>query len=420
MGRALLACLALVLLCSVVPSIASATTDQGLEWSVENGDRFYFDVDLVSTLQWGNRHEGIYFLVIGEPPTIPDGITNYTEIPTLSLESHYLNGTYDSFFGPIFDLAHRKALPVGNWSLMTSLYGDIDTWNTFDVNLTIDVDDWLHCGYTMNFTALVDPDGNGPFLADIWVSVKHLNSDGFIATFDYDVYNASSSQNDHVLHFTGVRDGIPPDVSRPQNFAFNEGTTGNRITWNATDQTPAGYEIRVDGVEIAKGLWNATAEDITFSVDGLGFGEHECTVYFYEASGLYATDTVYVTVRDATPPTIDHPADISYEAGHTGNTITWSPSDKNPSNYFIHHNGVEIITGQWNSTTESITINIDGLEPGPHNYTIIVVDKGENTVTDTVLVDVTPHFITQNMPLILLVSGAAAVIVVFIIAIRRR
>lgn len=85
-------------------------------------------------------------------------------------------------------------------------------------------------------------------------------------------------------------------------------------------------------------------------------------------------------------PTIDQPADITYEEGASGNIITWTPNDINPAAYVIYRNGTSIETGNWNGS--AISINVDGLEAGIYNFTLVVSDASGISNSDTVMVTV--------------------------------
>ena len=145
-----------------------------------------------------------------------------------------------------------------------------------------------------------------------------------------------------------------------------------------------------------------------------GFGElnttDNCTrasLYYYKSDGMVFNfsaevwdlpeETLVLNVTlsrigkkltDINNPTINSPDDIEYIEGETGNSITWSPSDRHPDSYEVFKNGTTIMDGKWNSTKETITVDIDGLSLGTYNYTIKVSDTGGNSVTDEVLVAV--------------------------------
>ncbi|MHA2032148.1 MAG: LVIVD repeat-containing protein, partial [Candidatus Kariarchaeaceae archaeon] len=90
---------------------------------------------------------------------------------------------------------------------------------------------------------------------------------------------------------------------------------------------------------------------------------------------------------DTIAPTIDHPADVTYEAGPSGHTLTWIPTDTHPDSFLVDCDGAAIVGGPWNG--DSITINIDNLVQGVYTYTVTVYDSTGNSASDSVNVTVT-------------------------------
>jgi hypothetical protein len=122
----------------------------------------------------------------------------------------------------------------------------------------------------------------------------------------------------------------------------------------------------------------------------------------------YETDILCETMRihdielswnagtDSIQPIIDEPQDIMYEVDTTGHTIKWSPSDANPDAYEILQNDSIVKSGKWNSSGESISISVDGLDPGLYNYSLTVWDITGNMNSDSVLVRVFPTVDTDH------------------------
>ena len=289
-----------------LPAVA-APTNQGLDWAVEQGDMFYYHAeifDLTSSNPYGvmNMAEDMFMNLTDPLPAIPDDMTSYTDIPMVWPEFYYINDTLDSFFGPILSIGSNGPVkPLGNWSLLGNLYEEVSNWAMSTVNLTVDVDDWLHWGFTMNATEDMTPLGYPTFTADLQISSTFLKTDGVLSTLSYAVYNASSPSHNTVFLITAERDGVLPVVTSPDDVSFENGTTGHTLNWSATDTSPAGYVIEVDGVEVARELWDGSSDNVTLILDDLGVGVHECEITFYEASGLYVTDSV--TVNITAPPT---------------------------------------------------------------------------------------------------------------------
>ncbi|MFQ5833436.1 MAG: hypothetical protein ACE5H4_12075 [Candidatus Thorarchaeota archaeon] len=139
-----------------------------------------------------------------------------------------------------------------------------------------------------------------------------------------------------------------------------------------------------------------------------------------EKTGTVTLDRLGIEqYMETTVPTLNHPADIEYVQGQTGNIITWSPSDQYPASYQILLDGSILRSGTWNSTAENIVEVVDGHAVGEYNYTIVVADVRGNTAVDEVTVTVLPP---PFDPLIAVIAIAAAGVVLMIVAvaIRRR
>jgi hypothetical protein len=152
--------------------------------------------------------------------------------------------------------------------------------------------------------------------------------------------------------------------------------------------------IKRNATTVKAGSWNSSSESINVSVDGLRFGVYNFTIIVYDSRSMSASDMVIVTVGDATPPTINHPTDITITHGEEGRIITWNPSDANPDSYQILRNGTIIDSDDWSGS--NIFISLDELGIATWNYTLVVIDLGGNTVSDTVMVTVTAAVITTT------------------------
>jgi parallel beta-helix repeat protein len=97
---------------------------------------------------------------------------------------------------------------------------------------------------------------------------------------------------------------------------------------------------------------------------------------------------------DNTDPIINHPADIEYEEGSTGHSITWALFDEYPSKYEVYRDHNLIESRIWNGS--NIVIDIDGLNAGVYNYTLVVYDKIGNSASDSVYVTVVSLVVTTT------------------------
>ncbi|MHA1881655.1 MAG: hypothetical protein ACTSUO_01235, partial [Candidatus Thorarchaeota archaeon] len=236
-----------------------------------------------------------------------------------------------------------------------------------------------------------------PVISDSWDgSSITIDVDGLsVGVYNYTIAVYDTSGNwvsDIVLVTVAVSDMIPPIIDHPLDVEYEEGTTGNTITWIPGDVYPSHYVVYRNDIEVASASWDGNA--ITVEVDGLSVGLYNYTIVVYDTSGNWVRDTVILTVVDTTIPTIDHPADIYYEEGISGNTIIWTPSDAHPFHYVVYLNGTEVISDSWNGSL--IIVEVDGLSVGVYNYTIVVYDTSGNSVSDANLIIVLPHTTTTT------------------------
>ncbi|NVM01527.1 MAG: hypothetical protein HWN67_04295 [Candidatus Helarchaeota archaeon] len=195
--------------------------------------------------------------------------------------------------------------------------------------------------------------------------------------------------------------GAPVQVAPfPSDISYELGDTGYSISWNWTSLIPDIYVITNNTVEVASGSWTSGSL-ITISVDGLPIGTYTFICTVNDTTGNSASDTVIVTVSDSTPPTISAPADIPYELGDTGYSISWTANDLAPNLYVITNNTVEVASGAWTSGVP-ITISVDGLPIGTYTFVCTVNDTTGNSASDTVIVtvnDTAPPTITSPLDL---------------------
>ncbi|TFG04467.1 hypothetical protein EU538_12280, partial [Candidatus Thorarchaeota archaeon] len=182
-----------------------------------------------------------------------------------------------------------------------------------------------------------------------------------------------------------VDDSVAPEPGSPPDIGYAQSTTGHNITWNPVETNPSWFEVTQNGSLIASGEWNGSA--ITICVDGLPLGTFNFTLMLVDLAGSSASDTVLVTVSDETPPHVESISDILIQQG-TATSLIWNGFDLNPSLYYILINGTTVASGFWNSSEETISLDLSLLETGVHNMTIVLSDAGGNCVSDSAVVTV--------------------------------
>lgn len=271
----------------MLASPVAAQTSQNLEWGIVAPKMTYFhfcyEADPIMI------DEGIYGNITGPLAAMPDPLTNFSDIPDTLVDLKFLNGTDLGMFiiWTLFSL--KMAVPIGNWSLMTELVENVTAIDIMEliipVNITVNVNDWLHWGFSYNFTQMG---------YDNVIQVTYLKSDGFLASMSVLGYDLDKITIIGTIDLD--RDGTAPVITSPADISYNASDTGNEITWSATDQSPAGYIVYKDNVEVERGMWTSSSQNIVVDVDGLAAGLYEYEIEFYEASGISASDVVTVNV----------------------------------------------------------------------------------------------------------------------------
>ncbi|MHA2299172.1 MAG: DUF7948 domain-containing protein [Candidatus Hodarchaeales archaeon] len=259
------------------------------------------------------------------------------------------------------------------------------TVNTIGHNLSWIATDNAPSNYT------VERDGS-PVAGGAWASgiPVVVDVDGLvIGTYNYTVVftdnsgNATSNQTWVIV----VDDLAPLISSAPANLTYTVNTIGHNLSWVVTDNAPNNYTVERDGSPVASGAW-ASGIPVVIDVDGLGIGSYNYTVVFTDSNGYITSSQIWVTVLDIFSLTITlTPADLTYELHTTGNVLSWVavegsfPSD----NFIILRNSSIIVSSGWISGVP-VTINVDGLNVGFYNFSIIFTDLSGNWVTNQVSV----------------------------------
>ena len=187
MKRTLQVLLALSLATMFLVSPVAAATSQGLEWGIEVGDQWNFDLTSV-TDGVTEMSEVMYFEVTGGAATIPNILTLWSSIPTVTFDIEWANGTALGWSALIFIFyavaTSGWVVPIGNYTLLGELYEANVFYNGTVYNSGnywgMDVDDFLG-----------DP---------IDIHVDYLKDDGFLAHWTVTTENGS---------LTMTRQGLP-------------------------------------------------------------------------------------------------------------------------------------------------------------------------------------------------------------------
>ncbi|MGY5856416.1 MAG: hypothetical protein RTS72_07425 [Candidatus Thorarchaeota archaeon] len=284
-----------ILVCTIP---VSAQTDQGFEWGFAYEDEFHFMMHLNGT--GFHIDEEIYIILNDTIPTIPDTMTNWTDIPYTGIWAYYANGTQLGIEILTFIAVYNVHLPIGNWALLSTL-----AQTTHNVeNFVLDPEDPFFWGYSWDDDDWVLTDGSFTIYSNFTlnVHVEYLKTDGFLTQYSVDAYNTTTGADAgevtlERLDMEKYRDTISPTIDNPDDISYIEGEEGNSITWYPTDDYPSHYEILIDEVVYKSGVWNHTVEAVVVSVDELSAGDYDYTCIVYDIRGNFARDDVMVTVQ---------------------------------------------------------------------------------------------------------------------------
>lgn len=177
----------------------------------------------------------------------------------------------------------------------------------------------------------------------------------------------------------------PVFTSTPSDYTYEEGTTGNVLSWIATDPAPDVYDLYIDEAWIVTNTW-ASGVPISIDIDGLAVGSHNITIVIYNVAGGHATDQVTVIVEPQAAPTFTStPSDITFTEGAVDKSLSWIAQDLSPAEYFIYINSTLAISDTWVSD-EPIVFVLDAFEVGTYNVTIVVFDALGLSASDSVTV----------------------------------
>jgi parallel beta-helix repeat protein len=121
-----------------------------------------------------------------------------------------------------------------------------------------------------------------------------------------------------------VQDTIAPEISGPEDIAYDEGDTGNAISWTISDRNPLSYQVYRNGELVA-----------------LSPGTYVYRLELFDLAGNSVADEVTVMVNPKTtePPSETPPTQITETTSTSPSTSPQIPTEPTPAN------GTMLITG---------------------------------------------------------------------------
>ena len=177
---------AMIAFLSITP--VAAATDQGLEWGVQNGDRFDFNMH---ESDGENVVDEALYMTVTSRPSIADGISNWGAVPGVNIDVFWGNGSSMGWaaliFLGVFFVDGEFCFPVGNWTLLTELRSSDP-----DAEITDSIFFW---GFSWRGT-FTDPD------LQTHLGVDYLKSDGFLAHYTVEIVNQTSQETIYTASIT--------------------------------------------------------------------------------------------------------------------------------------------------------------------------------------------------------------------------
>ncbi|MHA1928064.1 MAG: hypothetical protein ACTSV2_05715 [Candidatus Thorarchaeota archaeon] len=314
----------------------------------------------------------------GEPITVSvDGFDLGLHEVMIIVIDQGMNTANDTVLVTVYDSTPPTIQDLDDVEIEAGVLGTNATWTPYDSNPSryeIYLDEELYRIGDWNSTS-----------ESIIVFFNELTLGSY--NFTIIVYDAVNNKNNDTIIVTVV-DGTDPSIPQISDLVISEGSTGTPITWQPFDAHPSSYSILRNNLSFRTGIWNASSDLIVVLVDGISLGVENYTLIVYDTSGNYANDTVNVYTVDDSVPYIDQPSPVEFSEGELGYSVEWHPTDSHPDEYELYLNEIQIHTGLWNSSSETISRSLDGLPYGSHNLTLLVRDVGGNIATSSVTISV--------------------------------
>ncbi len=125
-----------------------------------------------------------------------------------------------------------------------------------------------------------------------WNNTSQGNEwENYNGTASYVIAGNASSLD---YHPTLLTDDEPPDVNSPQDIAYEYGAEGLAVNWSFSDSYPRKIQIIRNNSTIRLLDW--LENELSFGVDNLPHGAHNCTTLLTDWAGNQVSDSVRVVV----------------------------------------------------------------------------------------------------------------------------
>lgn len=183
-----------------------------------------------------------------------------------------------------------------------------------------------------------------------------------------------------------------PILTSPGNQDVLVDAENVTITWTLEDEYPETINVYIDDVLNSTADWTNTTYDYAFNVTAafpeLVIGEYKVKLIAYDQNLNSVQDIITLRIYEDVFPVIEGLDDMEFYFTETGYSLSWNISDDNLNQYTITDNDEVVISGDINPDDPVITISLNGLDIGTHNFTLSANDTSGNTAYDYVIVTV--------------------------------
>ncbi|MHA1289645.1 MAG: hypothetical protein ACTSPB_19840, partial [Candidatus Thorarchaeota archaeon] len=216
-------------------------------------------------------------------------------------------------------------------------------------------------------------------------------------SYHFNVYFEDATGNSLISAVdVAVKDVLAPYIWPIDPILFEPIYTASWFEFYVTDAHLDTYQLFRNGALIFEGDIISNFPFLLVDLSDLPTGTYEYVLEVTDESNNLGKETVSVSVDDSYPPFIKRPQDLIYSEGTTGHSLTWTILEAYPKNYSLYMNGVLIDSGTY--LTENLTTNVDGLELGIYEFTLIVEDNlgfSHAAACYVVVVDITAPLLTH-------------------------
>jgi hypothetical protein len=128
--------------------------------------------------------------------------------------------------------------------------------------------------------------------------------------------------------------------------------------------------------------------NISASFPDFVIGEYEIKMVAIDQNANFAEDIINIRIHENVTPVIEGPDPVEFYFSETGYSLSWNITDEYLNLYEILRNDEDFAEGTIDPDDPVITISLNDLAIGVHNFTLYANDTSGNTAIHSVLVTV--------------------------------